>query len=305
METLIKGNKFPYIDLYDGQSLMGINPEDSTYVIEKLQPFTFQASLLGYLKVLEGLFEKRPSKIDRDTTIDGIICTHLIINTYDTSIRKEHYYTRIHLFFDKVAGLPRGIVARSRNTRNGDGITNAYGEYAYSNYRFDQDSIDAAAFTFPKGFHPPKEGPALPGLLASGTPAPDWALYNSAGNKMSLAQMRGKVVLLDFFFIGCEGCMLSLKPLNRLHKKYSRQNVAMISMTFRDSKQSVVEFKKNYHIQYPIYLNAGAVVQSYNVRQFPTFYFIDKEGKVANVVVGYADNFEERVTSILNDMLRK
>jgi peroxiredoxin len=303
METLIKGNKFSYTDLYDGQRLMQINPEDSTYVTEKIQPFTIQGSLLGYLKVLEGLFEKRPSKIDPDTTIDGTVCTHLIINTYDTTIHKEHYYTRIHVYIDKVSGLPNRIMARSRNTRVGNGITNYYGEYRYSKYLFDQDNIDAAAFTFAKGFHPPKERPALPGLLASGTVAPDWALYTEDGKKMSLAQMKGKVILLDFFFIGCEGCMLSLNPLNKLHKKYS--NVAMISMTFRDSRQSVIAFKKNYHIQYPIYLHAGEVVKSYNVRQFPTFYFIDKEGKVANVVVGYNENFEERVTSILDDLLHK
>jgi len=93
METLIKGNKFPYTDLYDGQNLIQINHEDSTYVTKKIQPYTIQGSLLGYLKVIEGLFEKRPSKIDRDTTIDGIICSHLMINTYDTIINKEHYYT--------------------------------------------------------------------------------------------------------------------------------------------------------------------------------------------------------------------
>jgi peroxiredoxin len=305
METLIKGNKFPYTDLYNGQNLIQITPEDSTYIMKKIQTSVAQGSLLYYLKIIEGLFEKRPSKIDRDTTINGIICSHLIINTYDTIVNKEHYYTRIHLFINKLSGMPDCIITKSRNARIGDRITNYYTEYRYSNYKFDQDNIDIASMTFPEGFHPPKEPLVSPTLLASGKVAPDWILYSAEGKKVSLTQMKGKIILLDFFFIGCEGCMLSLKPLNKLHEKYKNQNVAMISMTFRDSKKSVMEFKKNYKIKYPIYVNAGDVVKLYNVEQFPTFYFIDKEGKIANVIVGYSDNFEEKVTSIINNMLNK
>jgi peroxiredoxin len=160
--------------------------------------------------------------------------------------------------------------------------------------------------TIPKGFHPPKEQPKeQSALLASGAVAPDWSLYTAEGKKVSLTEMKGKVVLLDFFFIGCEGCMRSLKPLNKLHEKYKNQNVAMVSMTYRDSKKSVIEFKKNYNIKYPIYVDAGDVVKLYHVEGFPTFYLINKEGKIANVIVGYSDDFEEKVTSIIDDLLKK
>lgn len=304
METWIRGNKFPYTDLYNGKNLIGITPDDSTYRMKEIRASAAQGSLLDYLKMLEGLFEKKPSEIDQDTTINGAICSHLILKTYDTVIDKEHYYTRIHVFINQLSGMPDCIIVRARKSRVGDGITNYYVEYRYSNYKFDQDNIDIASMTFPRGFHPPKERPA-PTLLAPGKVAPDWTLYSAEGKQLSLAQMKGKVVLLDFFFIGCEGCMLSLKPLNKIHEKYKDQNIAMISMTYRDSKSSVMEFKKNYNIKYPVYINAGDVVKSYNVEQFPTFYFIDREGKIANVVVGYTDDFEEKVTSIIDNMLSK
>jgi peroxiredoxin len=117
--------------------------------------------------------------------------------------------------------------------------------------------------------------------------------------------MKGKVVLLDFYFIGCTGCMLSIKPLNKLYEKYKNQDVVIASITERDSKKSVLAFDKNYKIKYPGYVDAADVVKSYHVGAFPTFYFIDKEGKIAKVMDGYGDDFEEKVTSIIDSLLNK
>jgi peroxiredoxin len=122
---------------------------------------------------------------------------------------------------------------------------------------------------------------------------------------MSLTEMKGKVVLLDFYFIGCFPCMQAIKPLNKLHEKYKNQNVVIASITGRDNDKSVLAFDKNYQIKYPGYVNAADVVKSYHVENFPTFYFIDKEGKIANVLVGYSDDFEEKVTSVINNLLNK
>ncbi|HEY0245928.1 MAG TPA: TlpA disulfide reductase family protein [Mucilaginibacter sp.] len=304
METLNKGDNFPYIDLYNGQNLIHITPGDSTYSMRKIQASATQLSLLDYLKRTRGFLDKRPFKIASDTTINAIACSHLIINTYDTIINSEHYYTRIHLFFDKLSGMPDYVIGKSRHARTGDGITNYYSEYRYFDYKFNQDNIDIASMTIQKGFHPPKERPAL-ALLTPGTIAPNWTLYAADGKKMSLAQMKGKVVLLDFYFIGCSGCMLSIKPLNNLHEKYKNQNVVIASITERDSKQSVLAFDKQYHIKYPGYVDAADVVKSYHVTGFPAFYFIDKEGKIANVFDGYDDDFEQKTTSIIAYLLNK
>ena len=305
METVNKADRINFTDLYNGQNLIHITPADSSYLLEKINTHAFQTSLLGHLNWIKGFIEKKPSKIVKtsDTTINTITFSHLIVNTYDTVINKEHYYTRIHLFIDKLSGVPGSIVYKSRNAGTGDGITNYYSENRYFNYKFNQDNIDLARMNIPKWFHPHKEHPKVP-LLAPGTAAPDWTLYDAEGKKISLRQMQGKVILLDFFFIGCGACMEALKPLNRLHEKYKNQNVAVVSMTFRDNKKSVSRFEKNYHIKYPIYIDAGDVVKLYHIEGFPTFYFIDEEGKIANSVVGYADDFEAKATSVIDGLLK-
>lgn len=305
MEMLTTGNKFPSADLYNGQFVAHINPADSTFTTDTTQRVVFQRSMLSYLKMLKGLAQKKPFEVAGDTTINGVNCSHVLLKTYDTIINKEHFYTRIHIFIDKATGLPNSIMARSRSIRNGDGITNYYSESRYFDYKLNQDNINAASMRVPDGFHPPQKQHVKPALLTPDAAAPDWTLFSAEGKKTSLAEMKGKVVLLDFFFIGCEGCMLSLKPLNKLHEQYKDQNVAMVSMTFRDSRKSVMEFKKTYNISYPIYVEAGDVVKSYHVDAFPTFYFIDKEGKIAGVFVGYNDNFEEKVTSVIDSLLKR
>jgi len=306
IETLIKAEKFHNIELYNGPNLIHIRPDDSTYEIIQIRPQVMGMTLPGLLNWIKNFLQRKPSKIIEvsDTTINAITCSHLIVNTYDTIINKEHYYTRMHVFIDKLSGVPNCIKTISRNTSTGDGITNYYSENRYFDYKFDQDNIDIASMAIPKGYHPQKERSILP-LLASGTVAPDWTLYAADGKKMSLTQMKGKVVLLDFYFIGCMGCMLSIKPLNKLYEKYKNQNVVIASITERDSKKSVLAFDKNYKVKYPGYVDAADVVKSYHVNGFPTFYFIDKEGKIANVIDGYGDDFEEKVTSTIDNLLNK
>lgn len=311
IETKEESDKPVYTDLYNGQNIIHITPGDSTYKIQEDLSFNIQSTLPGSLKWIQGRLEKQSSKIikTKDTTINAINSHHLIATVWDTVINKERCYTEVHFFIDKLIGMPDLIIVKSRNRTFGDRISNYYSETRYFDYKVDQNNIAITSMAIPKGLHPQKAQPVLPkaqlDLLAAGSIAPDWILFDAKDKKMSLAQLKGKVIMMDFFFIGCFGCMEALKPLNKLHEKYRNKDVVMVSMTFRDNKKSVTEFKEDYNIKYPIYINAGDVVKSYNVEAFPTFYFIDKEGKIANVVVGYDDNFEEKVISIIDKLLNE
>lgn len=66
--------------------------------------------------------------------------------------------TRIENVFRQVVGGPNSIMATSRSARNADGITNYYATYHYSDFKFNEDNIDAGAMAIPVGYHPPKTG---------------------------------------------------------------------------------------------------------------------------------------------------
>lgn len=302
------GAKVPVVALYNGKNLISLYPGDSTYNIGKIQAMTFSQSLLGELNWMKTFLKKNPSKIvqSNDTSFNSINSYHLILNTKDTIINKDHLYTRIHLFIDKVTGLPVGRFTRSRTADLGKEVTNYYTEESYFNYKIDQDNISVAYFAIPKGFHPPKEKTKeQTALLLPGSLAPDWTLYNTDGKKTSLSQMRGKIVLLDFFFIGCVPCMNTLAPLDKLHEKYKNKNFVILSISDRDSKKLVTAFKKFQLIKNQMYPDGGDVAKLYHITGAPTIYFIDKEGKIGNVIMGYSDDFEEKATAIIDDLLKK
>lgn len=147
------------------------------------------------------------------------------------------------------------------------------------------------ALRIPERYHPRKKvatSQKSP-LLAVGSQAPNWTLMDSDGKKLSLTQLKGKLVVIDFFFIGCYPCMLALSPSNKLHEQFKNKKVVILSMSERDKASSVNAFKKQYRIPYPIYIGAKDVVQNYHVTGFPTFYFIDKSGKIVEATNDYTE----------------
>ena len=296
------------IDTYDGQDIMNVGFYDSTYSIIRpdINYSNFRNSLLGNLKWMNGIFKNSPSKISQvgDTTINSSVCHHFIFNIYDSIIDKKRMYHNLHLFIDKLSELPSCIVFEGISKLSKGMYFIDYNEYHYSDYIFNQDNFNIASATIPYGFHPPRKQSSL---LAKGTIAPDWTLYSTDGKKLSLSELKGKVVLLDFSFIGCGNCMAALKPMNSLHEKYKMKNVVIASIFFRDKTEVVKKFVKDYNIKYPVYVDATSeVTKLYHVPGGPYFYFIDKEGKIEKVIEGYYSGvFEEKTSSIIDSLLKK
>ena len=305
IETNHKTETFHKIDLYNGEGLTILSVTDSTFFAEEGPYIPYSQSIIGGLKFLKDRYNNKPFRITRlkDTIINGRANSHLIANAYDTLDNNEHLYSNRDYYIDKQTGLPSLVTIKGRYKYKGL-LSDYYDETKYFDYKLDRSDITDANFVIPKGFKP-RENQATPALLATGTTAPDWTLYDANGKKVSLSQLKGKVVVLDFYFIGCAGCMASIKPLNAIYEKYKNKELIIASLTERDSKKAVLDFEKRYKINYTGYINAADAVKSYHVTAFPTFYFIDKEGKIANLFVGYNDDFEEKVSSVVDNLLSK
>ena len=292
------------IDLYNGDNLISLNPDDSTYSTDRKQAMSFSRSLPGQLNWINNFSKKYTSKLVKsaDTVVNSINSYHLILNTKDTIINKEHLYTRKHLFIDKVTGLPVAILTKARTADFGKEVVDYYVQESYLNFKIEQENINAAYFAVPKGFKPYKRQEVV--LLTPGTTAPDWTLFNTEGKRISLSQLKGKVILLDFFFIGCTGCMQTLAPLDKLYEKYQNKNFVLLSISERDNKQLVTAFKNSQRIKNQMFPDGGNVTKLYHTTVYPTFYLIDQEGKIADVVIGYSDGFENKIASLINNLAK-
>ncbi|WP_158826734.1 TlpA family protein disulfide reductase [Mucilaginibacter lacusdianchii] len=305
IETDHQTESFHRIDLYSGKGIQVLSPADTTFFSEET-PSAYGQSIIGSLKFVKSFYDKRtfPIKMATDTVINGTTASHIVVNVLDTTEDNEHLYSRREFYINKGTGLPILATIRGRyKYRNM--VTDYYDEKRYFDYQFNQTGVNIARFAVPNSFRPRKESAVQPTLLTAGALAPDWSLYDVNGNRVSLSQLNGKVVVMDFYFIGCAGCMLSIKPLNAIYEKYKNKDVVIVSLSERDSKKAVLAFEKQYKIKYSGYIEAANVVKAYHVSAFPTYYFIDKEGKVASTVVGYDDDFEQKVTDHIEKLLNK
>ncbi|WP_299291542.1 TlpA disulfide reductase family protein [uncultured Mucilaginibacter sp.] len=298
--------KVPIIELYSGKNQNSLSSSDSTYQTSNKQAMTFNQSLPGQLTWIKTFLNKNPSKLVRsqDTIVNTLNSYHFIIKVKDTLINKDRVYVYRHLFIDKATGLPLRILNRVRAADFSKDVADYYIEENYFNYQVEQDTINATYFAVPAGFHPFKEKPIeQTTLLVPGTTAPEWTLYDTDDRKTSLSEFKGKIVLMDFFFVGCVPCIQSLASLDNIQKKYENKSFVLLSLSTRDSKKLVKEFKESQRITNKMYPNGADVANAYRAYSAPTFYLIDKEGKIVSVIEGHPDGFEKKLSGQIDALI--
>jgi peroxiredoxin len=131
-------------------------------------------------------------------------------------------------------------------------------------------------------------GPAGP---PEGKPiAPAFTLTSVEGEKLDLSVLRVKVVVLNFWFTGCEPCVAEFSKLNGLVNKFKSKGVVFIAPTL-DNEATLKPFLKGHRFKYHVVPNAGGlIVSTYSDGSgnvvFPTHIVIDREGKIDTRLTG-------------------
>ncbi len=134
-----------------------------------------------------------------------------------------------------------------------------------------------------------------PSLLAKGTKAPAFEVVGAQGEKIAFPSMefRGKVVVLDFWATWCPPCKASLPNLDALTRKLDASKVAVLAVCVSDDKDRFKTWVQNHPYAFKVaYDPAGRSAPSfantqYRVNGIPATYILDREGKVADTIVGY------------------
>ena len=120
--------------------------------------------------------------------------------------------------------------------------------------------------------------------------APDFTLTDIEGNKVSLSDYEGKIIILDFWATWCRPCVMEIPHFIELQKKYKEDVVVLGVSLDQGGPKAVVPFAKKMNINYPIVYGDGNVVQAYGgVRSIPTTFVIDKKFNIQKKYVGYTD----------------
>jgi len=112
--------------------------------------------------------------------------------------------------------------------------------------------------------------------------APDFSITTSEGEYLTLDDLRGKVVVLDFWGTWCPPCVAALPALRDLKKRYAKEKAfVMISVSSDTVEEKWKDFILKNQMDWPQTLDRGRKVQqAFDVRAFPTYIMLDHEGIV-------------------------
>ncbi len=139
------------------------------------------------------------------------------------------------------------------------------------------------------------------GAVAVGVPAPLWTLDTPDGGSIALEDLRGKVVIMDFWATWCRPCRQVMPSLQVLHETYGDELVVIGVNTWEQEDPAAFMIENGY--TYPIVINGDEVAQEYFVEGIPTFYVIAQDGTVAFHAVGADPANEEALVEVLGTLL--
>ncbi|MGC8842667.1 MAG: TlpA family protein disulfide reductase [bacterium] len=134
-----------------------------------------------------------------------------------------------------------------------------------------------------------------------GQQAPDLALRDLEGKSYRLSDLKGKVILLDFWATWCPPCREELPVIEKLHQDFKGKGLLVLGIS-NEEKGVVEEFVRRNGLTFPILLDEkGEAGRKYKVVAIPRVILIDKKGKIRKDIVGYNPRNEK----ILRELIEK
>jgi cytochrome c-type biogenesis protein len=134
--------------------------------------------------------------------------------------------------------------------------------------------------------------------------APDFTLPKLEGQPLSLSELKGRVVMLNFWATWCGPCRAEIPELNAMQKEMQAQGLTIIGVSWDDTVEGVREFQQELPQNYTI-LMGGEEVQSLfgGIPSLPTTYIIDRDGRIRQKIIGARGRavFEAAIKPLLDE----
>ena len=139
----------------------------------------------------------------------------------------------------------------------------------------------------------------------SGAPQPPpMDLLRPDGTPFTLAALRGKVVLVNFWATWCEPCVAEMPSLQRLRDELGSERFEVVGVNHKEGPARIETFVRDARIAFPIVRDTdGDVARRWGARVFPSTYVIDRDGVIRYAVVGEADWTSPPLVSTIRPLL--
>jgi peroxiredoxin len=113
------------------------------------------------------------------------------------------------------------------------------------------------------------------------SPAPDFALQDTSGATVRLADLRGKTVLLDFWATWCEPCKESIPRYIKMQEKLRSKGFVVVGIDEDEKSEIAAAYARDYGLNYTVLLDPGTgLFEKYGGRDLPSAFLIDARGNI-------------------------
>lgn len=149
-------------------------------------------------------------------------------------------------------------------------------------------------------------GLMMPLAVHASTPAPDFTLKSRSGENIRLEDMRGQVVMLNFWASWCGPCRQEMPLMDDLYEQYKDLGFTILAVNVDENREEARRFLDKVPVTYPIlYDPESRVSELYDVQAMPTTVMIDRDGNARYLHHGYQSGYEDDYERQIRELVRE
>jgi peroxiredoxin len=144
------------------------------------------------------------------------------------------------------------------------------------------------------------------GAPAAGPAAPDFTLHAADGRNVRLDELRGQVVLVNFWATWCGPCREEMPRLNALYEKYRKSGFVLLGVNIDDNPATAIATAGKLAVSFPILLDTDKQVSKlYKLTDMPSTALIDRDGRLRYVHRGFREGVEADYDQQIRALLKE
>ncbi|MFO7602610.1 MAG: TlpA disulfide reductase family protein [Gammaproteobacteria bacterium] len=137
-------------------------------------------------------------------------------------------------------------------------------------------------------------------------PATDFTLKSRDGKNIKLSELRGQVVMINFWASWCGPCRQEMPLLEDIHNKYSALGFTLLGVNVEEDSSKANAYLRDVSVTFPIlYDTKNSVSKAYNISAMPSTVMVDRDGNLRYLHHGYKPGYEKEYEKQIKALIRE